>query len=142
MAPTVRFTTSTRGVMKMLFPDESYRIMAACFEVHNRMGCGFTEAVYQECLEIELEFQGIPFLAQHELQLAYREKTLKQTFKPDFICYDKIVVEIKAAEQLIGKHEAQVINYLNATGYELGILVNFGTHPKLEYKRLALSKRS
>lgn len=126
----------------MLFPDESYKIMAACFEVHNRMGCGFTEPVYQECLEIELEHQNIPFVAQHELHLTYRKRTLKQTFKPDFICYDKIVVEIKAVDHLIDKHEAQVINYLNATGYELGILVNFGTHPKLEYKRLALTQKS
>ncbi len=125
----------------MLFPDESYKIMGACFEVHNRKGSGFTEAVYQECLEIELEYQGIPFVAQPELQLTYRDRTLKQTFKPDFICYDKIVVEIKAVEQLIDKHEAQVLNYLNATGYELGILVNFGAHPKLEAKRLALTQR-
>ncbi len=141
MTQTVRLTISTRGVMKMLFPDESYKLMGACFEVHNRMGCGFTEAVYQECLEIELDCQGIPFVAQRELQLTYRERTLKQTFKPDFICYDKIVVEIKAVEQLIDKHQAQVLNYLHATGFKLGILINFGTHPKLDAKRLALTQR-
>lgn len=124
----------------MLYPDESYRIMGACFEVHNRKGCGFLEPVYQECLEIELDHQKIPFVAQPELRLTYRDRVLQQTYKPDFICYDKILVEIKAVDQLTAKHEAQVINYLNATGYELGILVNFGTHPKLEYKRLALTK--
>ena len=124
----------------MLHPDESYRIMGACFEVHNRKGCGFLEPVYQECLEIELEHQKISFVAQPELRLTYRERALKQTYEPDFICYDKVLVEIKAVEQLTDKHETQVINYLNATGYDLGILVNFGAHPKLESKRLALTK--
>ena len=124
----------------MLHPDESYRIMGACFEVHNRKGCGFLEPVYQACLEIELEHQKISFVAQPELRLTYRERALKQTYEPDFICYDKVLVEIKAVEQLTDKHETQVINYLNATGYDLGILVNFGAHPKLESKRLALTK--
>ncbi len=124
----------------MLYPDESYQIMSACFEVHNRQGCGFLEPVYQECLEIELEYQNIPFVAQRGLQLTYHDRVLKETYKPDFICYDKVIVEIKAVNQLVEKHEAQVINYLNATGYELGILINFGTHPKLEYKRLALTQ--
>jgi GxxExxY protein len=125
----------------MLYPDESYRIMGACFEVHNRKGCGFLEPLYQECLAIELEFQRIPFVAQPELRLTYRGRVLEQTFRPDFICYGKILVEIKAVDQLVDKHEAQVINYLNATNLELGILINFGTHPKLEYKRLALTQR-
>ena len=124
----------------MLHPDESYRIMGACFEVHNRKGCGFLEPVYQACLETELEHQKISFVAQPELRLTYRERALKQTYEPDFICYDKVLVEIKAVEQLTDKHETQVINYLNATGYDLGILVNFGAHPKLESKRLALTK--
>ncbi len=125
----------------MLYSDESYQIMGACFEVHNQKGAGFLEAVYQECLEIEFEYQKVPAVAHSERRLSHRGKTLKQTFRPDFVCYDKIIVEIKAVDQLIGKHESQVLNYLNATGYELGILVNFGGHPKLEYKRLALSKR-
>ncbi len=124
----------------MLYPDESYQIMGACFEVHNRQGCGFLEPVYQECLEIELEYQNIPFVAQRELQLTYRDRVLKETYKPDFICYDKVIVEIKAVNQLVEKHEAQVINYLNATDYEIGILINFGTHQKLESKRLALTQ--
>ena len=124
----------------MLYADDSYRIMGACFEVHNRMGCGFLEPVYQECLEIELEYQRIPFVAQRELQLSYRGRILKQTYKPDFICFGKILLEIKAVEQLVDKHEAQVLNYLNSTDLKLGILINFGTHPKLEYKRFALTQ--
>ena len=85
----------------MLFPDESYRIMGACFEVHNRKGCGFLEAVYQECLEIELGYQEIPFVSQPELRLTYRERVLDQIYKPDFICFEKILIEIKAVDQLI-----------------------------------------
>ena len=111
--------------------------MAACFEVHNRMGCGFLEPVYQECLQIEMPYQNVPSVAQQELTLTYRQRVLEQTFKPDLICFDKIVVEIKAVDQLIGKHEAQVLNYLNVTALKLGILINFGTYPKLQYKRLA-----
>lgn len=124
----------------MLFADESYQIMGACFEVHNRQGCGFLEAVYQECLAMEFAHQNVPFVAQPELPLSYRGQRLRQTYQPDFICYGKIIVEIKAVGQLIDQHSAQVINYLHAGGFELGILVNFGGHPKLEYKRLALSK--
>jgi len=123
----------------MIYPDESYRIMGACFEVHNRMGAGFLEAVYQECLAIEFSDLGIPFVAQHEVLLRYRERPLLQTYRADFICYGKILIEIKAIERLVVKHEAQVLNYLYATGLELGLLINFGSHPKLESKRLALS---
>ncbi len=107
--------------------------------MYNEMGCGFLEPVYQECLEIELGLQGIPFVAQDELLLQYRQRTLKQTYRPDFICFGKIIVEIKAVSKLIDEHRAQVINYLNATGFELGLLVNFGAHPKLEWERLVLT---
>jgi len=124
----------------VLYPDESYQIMGACFEVHNRQGCGFLEGVYQECLAMELSHRNIPYVVQPELPLAYRGLRLKQTYQPDFICYGKIVVEIKAVGQLIDQHSAQVINYLHAGGFELGILVNFGAHPKLDSKRLALTK--
>lgn len=125
----------------MLFLDESYQIMGACFEVHNRMGAGFLEAVYQECLAIEFAEQGISFAAQPELRLTYRGRELTQIYRPDFVCYGKILVELKALDRLIVPHRAQVINYLNATNLELGLLVNFGSHPKLESKRLALSHR-
>ncbi len=125
----------------MLYPDESYQIMGACFEVHYLQGAGFLEAVYQECLEIEFTLQKVPFTAQPKLQLFYREQLLEQAYEPDFICFDKILVEIKAVDHLIEKHEAQVLNYLNATKLELGLLINFGSYPKIEYKRLALSQK-
>src|SRR3972149_1277110 len=79
----------------------------ACFNVYKAMGCGFLENVYQECLEIEFEDQGIPFESYKELKLIYRDKQLKQTYKPDFVCYDKIIVEIKAVSNLVDEHEAQ-----------------------------------
>lgn len=125
----------------MIYPEESYQIMGACFEVHNRMGAGFLEAVYQECLGIEFERVGVPSVSQPTLQLSYRKRALEQVYQPDFICFDKVLVEIKAVDRLIDRHEAQVLNYLHATGLELGILVNFGSHPKLESKRIALTQR-
>lgn len=121
---------------KLIYPKESYAIMGACFNVYKDKGCGFTEPIYQECMEIELEYQAIPFHAQKRMKLVYRGKELKHTFKPDFICYDKIVVELKSVSQLIDEHRAQVLNYLNATGYQLGLLVNFGHYPKVEYERI------
>ena len=130
-----------KGVLKMLYPDESFRIMGACFAVHNQMGSGFLEAVYQECLEIEFESRQLPGVAKSEVQLKYGDRVSKQTYEPDFICYEKIILEIKACDSLVSKHGAQVLNYLNATGYELGLLVNFGAHPRLQWKRFALSQR-
>ena len=118
----------------LIYPEESYKIIGACFNVYKEKGCGFTEPVYQECLEIELEYQEIPFEAQRKLKLAYRGRELKQTFKPDFICYEKIVVEIKAVANLVDQHRAQLLNYLNATEMKLGLLANFGHYPKLEYE--------
>ena len=122
--------------MSIVYKDESYAIMGACFEVYREIGCGFLEPVYQECLEIELEIQEMPFKPRQELVLTYKNKQLKQKYVPDFLCYDKIVLEIKAVEKLIDKHRAQVHNYLKATGYKLGLLVNFGGYPKVEYERI------
>jgi GxxExxY protein len=98
----------------ILHKDESYRIIGACFEVYKQKGCGFTEPVYQECLALEFELQKIPFVAQVELQLEYKGKLLTQHFKPDFICFDKLLIEIKALAKLIDAHRAQALNYLNA----------------------------
>ena len=120
---------------KLIFKEESYQIIGACFEVYKRMGCGFTESVYQECLELECTHQRLPFLAQKELFLNYRGRKLKKHFKPDFICFDKIIVEIKAVSRLHDDHRAQTLNYINAANFRLGLLVNFGHHPKLEYER-------
>ena len=123
------------------FKDETYKILGACFEVYNEKGCGFLEAVYQECLEYEFKFQKIPFLSQPLLKLEYKGHPLKHPYQPDFICLDNIVVEIKAVRELKNDHRAQVLNYLNATGKEVGLLVNFGHYPKLEYERIVNTKK-
>jgi GxxExxY protein len=122
--------------MEILYKDECHAIMGACFEVYTEKGCGFLEAVYQECLQIEFGLRGIPFCAQAELPLEYKGHRLKQVYVPDFICYDKIVVELKAVTQLADEHRAQVHNYLKATGNRLGLLVNFGHYPKVEWERI------
>lgn len=130
-----------RGSSKMTkirYPEESYAIIGACFNVYKEMGCGFLESVYQECLEIEFDYQKIPYESQKELRPEYRGQLLKKTFSPDFVCYDKIIVEIKAVSKLINDHRAQTLNYLNTTDFKLGILVNFGHHPKLEYERFVI----
>ena len=123
---------------EIVFKEESYRIMGACFEVYKEKGCGFLESVYQECLELEMTDQGIPYAAQQKLLLSYKGRPLKQTYEPDFSCFDKIVVEIKAVSKLTDEHRAQVQNYLRATGHRLGLLVNFGHYPKVESERIAL----
>jgi len=124
--------------MSLLFEDETYAIRGAVFEVYKEMGCGFLEAVYQECLEKELNKQGIPFVAQQELQLIYKGAPLKQTYKPDLICYGQIIVELKAVSEIAPEHTAQLINYLKATNLKLGLLINFGSHPKVDIERFAL----
>jgi len=121
---------------ELIYKEESYAIIAACFEIYKNKGCGFHEPIYHECLEIEFEFQRIPFLSKPPQTLKYRGRTLVQTFSPDFICYNKIVLEIKAVFELIDEHRAQLLNYLSATGCKLGLLVNFGHYPRLEYERL------
>jgi GxxExxY protein len=122
--------------IELVYKDESYAIIGACFAVYKDKGCGFHEPIYHECLEIELEFQQIPFLSKPPQTLQYRGRTLVQTFNPDFTCYDKIILEIKAVSVLCDEHRAQVLNYLSAMSYKLGLLVNFGHYPRLEYERL------
>lgn len=121
---------------ELIYADETYSILGACFNVYKQMGCGFLENVYQECLEIEFEFQGIPFVSQEDLQLKYRGRPLRQIYRPDFVCYEKIIVEVKAVSALIDEHRAQLLNYLNATGLKLGLIVNFGHFPQLQHERL------
>jgi len=123
-------------MVELKFPDQSYKIRGAVFEVYREMGCGFLEAVYQECLERELAKQGIPFVSQQDLILRYKGQSLVQTYRPDFICYGLIIVEIKAVKELGNEHRAQVHNYLKATGLELGLLVNFGHYPKAVIERI------
>jgi len=120
---------------------ETYAILGACFDVYNEKGCGFLEAVYQECLAIEFSLRNVPFAAQKKLDIEYKGYKLNQTYSPDFLCFDKVVLEIKAVEQLADEHRAQLINYLNAAGCEIGLLVNFGHFPKLEYERLIYQQK-
>jgi GxxExxY protein len=119
-----------------LYKDETYKVIGACFEVYKEKGCGFLEPVYQECMEIELGLQAIPFMPKKSLRLEYKGRPLKHTYEPDLICFGKIVVELKAVSALADEHRAQLLNYLNATGLAVGLLVNFGHYPKLEYERI------
>ncbi|MBU0480562.1 MAG: GxxExxY protein [Proteobacteria bacterium] len=123
---------------RILYKDECYAIQGAIFEVYREMGCGFLEAVYQECLEREFANCGIAFVAQPDLTLSYKGERLKQAYKPDFICYEKIILELKTVKEIAPEHKAQVINYLKATGMKLGLLVNFAHYPKAKIERIIL----
>ena len=114
---------------------KTFRIIGAAMEVHKELGCGFLEAVYQEALEREFKTRKIPFIPQCELRIVYKGVPLNKTYIADFVCYDKIIVEIKALSRMSGNETAQVINYLKASGFEIGLLFNFGAR-SLEYKRL------
>jgi GxxExxY protein len=126
---------------EIIYKKESYVIIGACFEVYNDKGCGFLEPVYQECLGIEFEYQRIPEIAKPSLTLSYRGRLLLQTYQPDYVYFEKIVLEVKAVSKLTDEHRAQLLNYLHATGFELALLVNFGHYPKLEYERIAKTQR-
>ena len=115
--------------------EETYRILGACFEVYNELGCGFLEPVYQECLEIELKRQEIQFESQKILKMNYKGKVLIKTYQADFVCFDNVIVEIKAVSRLTGEHRAQILKYIHATGKDVGLLVNFGHFPKIEHER-------
>jgi GxxExxY protein len=117
------------------FKEETHSILGACFEVYNELGCGFLEQVYQESLELELIDRNIPFEAQKTLHVSYKGRVLAKTYVADFVCFDRVIVEIKAVSQLLGEHRAQVLNYLHATSLDVALLVNFGHFPKLEYER-------
>jgi GxxExxY protein len=123
---------------RVLFAQEVYRIQGAIFEVNGQMGAGFLEAVYQECLALELAARGIPFVADAPLALSYKGRPLRQTYRVDFICFDRIIIELKALATLLPEHRAQMLNYLRVTGMKLGLLVNFGCGPKARVERLVL----
>lgn len=124
----------------LLLKDEVFRIKSAVFTVSRTMGAGFLEAVYQECLALELTRSGVPFRAFPQLRLSYRGTQLKQTYSPDLICFEMIIVELKAVRAVAPEHRAQVLNYLRATNLEVGLLVNFGTAPRSTVERLVLQK--
>lgn len=111
----------------LLFPEESYQVVGACLEVHKELGCGFLEDVYQEALELELNERKIPFMAQPKLSVCYKGKKLKQFYRPDFVCFGKIILEIKNVSEIADIHKAQLLNYLRATHMKLGLLINFNS---------------
>jgi GxxExxY protein len=120
----------------LIFREESYAIRGAAFEVYRELGSGFLEPVYQKCLQHELTLQNIPFEPQKELQVHYKGKLVEKTYRPDFICYNKIIVEIKAISNVAPEHKAQVLNYLKMSGLQLGLLINFGHYPQATIDRI------
>ena len=126
---------------EMILKDEVYAIVSAAMEVSNVLGAGFVQAVYQEALDLELNMRGVPYQAQVPLQIAYKGHILSKEYVPDFICFDQIIVEIKALKHLTTIEEAQLLNYLKATRRPVGLLLNFGS-PKLEWKRMVLTHPS
>ena len=119
----------------LLYPKESYDIIGAAIEVHKQLGCGFTEPVYQEALAEELKLRKIPFEREKVFTVTYKGKELSKEFRADFVCYNQIIVELKAVTDFAEEHYAQVYNYLKASGMQLGLLINFGK-TSLEYKRI------
>ena len=120
----------------LLHEEETGKILNACFEVHKELGNGFLEAVYQEALELEIKNQNIPYEREKLLPITYKGKLLEKEYYADFICYGKIVVELKAVAALTSSHKAQVINYLKASSNEIGLLINFGTN-SLKWERIS-----
>lgn len=116
--------------------ERTYKIIGAAMEVHKELGNGFLEPVYQEALQKEFQLQGIPYQSQPEVQIIFKEEPLKKRYQPDFVCYEKIIVEIKALSQLTKNEEAQILNYLKAAKLSPGLLINFGAK-SLQYKRFA-----
>ncbi len=122
----------------IIYKEEGFTIQGVVFDVYKEMGSGFLEAVYQECMEIEFRSRGIPFETQKELTLFYKGKELKRSYIPDFICFEKIIVELKALKETTNEHKAQVFNYLKAANMRLGLLVNFGHYPKATIERIII----
>ena len=121
--------------LDLLYKEESYKIIGAAMEVHKELGAGFLESVYQEAFELELQKQNIPYVREQLLNVFYKGQKLKKRYSADFVCYDKIIVELKALGELNTEHEAQILNYLKTSGLKLGLLFNFGSK-SLQYKRL------
>ncbi len=116
--------------------ERTYKIIGAAMEVHKELGNGFLEPVYQEALQKEFQLQGIPYQSQPDVQIIFKGEPLKKRYQPDFVCYEKIIVEIKALSQLTKNEEAQILNYLKAAKLSPGLLINFGAK-SLQYKRFA-----
>lgn len=125
---------------ELILKDEVYQIVGAAMEVTNQLGNGFLEAVYQEAMEIELHDRGIPYVSQKRIDVYYKGNLLSKEYIADFVCYDCIIVEIKAIKGITEIEAAQILNYLKATNLPLGLLINFGT-PKMEWSRFANTRR-
>ena len=121
---------------KLLYRNEVFEIIGCAIEVHRVLGSGFLEAVYQQALEIELRRKDIPYVANKTLLVTYKGIQLRKEYVADFVCEDKIILEIKALDSLSGREEAQVINYLKVSNFRIGLLINFGAIRKLEWKRI------
>ena len=126
--------------MELLLKNEVYQIIGAAMEVHKILGCGFLEAVYQEALELEFQIKKIPYEREKTLQIEYKGNILKKGYVADFVCFGKVIVELKALSNLCDDHYAQIINYLKATDNDVGVLINFGTI-SLQYKRVVFEKK-
>ena len=120
----------------LLYEEETGKIIKACMNVFNELGNGFLEPVYQEALAIEFELQGIPFQREQKLEITYKGRKLNKEYYADFVCYNKIIVELKAISVLVKANQAQVINYLKATKMKIGLLVNFGS-ASLKWERIS-----
>ena len=125
---------------ELVFREEVYAVMGAAIEVHRELGAGFLEAVYQEAMERELALRGIAFESQRELLIQYKVQPLGKSYVCDLLCFDKVLVELKAMDRLTGREESQLINYLKAANLPVGLLINFGSHGKLEWRRLINSQ--
>ena len=123
--------------MSLIYKNEVYDIVGACFDVYKELSCGLSEPIYQEALEIEFNLRGIPFEREKELVVYYKGQKLRKKYIADFVCYDDIIVELKALDNVTSKEVSQLLNYLHITKYPLGLLVNFGHEDNLEWKRYA-----
>ena len=120
---------------QLILKDEVYAIAGAAIEVHRELGPGFLESVYQEAMKLELSARSVPFEAEKPISIEYKGQRLSQKYFADFVCFGQIIVELKALSRLSGSEQAQVLNYLKATGFKVGVLINFGSRGKLEWKR-------
>ena len=123
---------------RLLYESESYAVIGAAMDVYYRLGCGFLEPVYQEALALEFGLRGIPFTSQARLPIKYKDFVLNKKYRADFVCFEKIIVEIKAQTALAAVDWAQLINYLKASNFRLGLLFNFGSAQTLEKKRVII----
>ena len=110
----------------LFYWDESYKIRGALFAVHRELGCGFLERVYQDALEVEFRLRNIPYEREKAIQIVYKGEPLGEPYRADFVCYGKVIIELKSVSEILDVHRAQIINYLKATKIKLGFLVNFG----------------